>query len=184
MKNKKNRKSGKKAKNTYIFVISYVIAIFFANKGIDAMMAMSPEEFWGMFDSKAIVLENTAFAAGKDEYDSPEPAPIKGAAPEPVNFQYSAKLTAYNSVPEQTDGNPCIAADGTDICKFHGCTVAQNGVKFGTKIEIEGYGVCEVHDRKNSRYGSEWIDIYFGGRDKVSEARAFGVKHARYRVIK
>lgn len=183
MKNKKYRKSKNKAKKTVIFLVIYAICMFFANKGIDSMMAMSPEEFWGMFESHTITIENRAFAA-TEQVSAPEPAPIEEAAPVPVEYTHEAKLTAYNSVPEQTDGDPCISADGTDICKFKGCTVAQNGVKFGTKIEIEGFGLCEVHDRKNSRYGSEWIDIYLGGRDRVSEARAFSVKHARYRIIK
>ena len=162
-------------------LIIYATALFWAGKGIDKLKAMSPEEFWG---ERHIVIENTVVVeAPKMPQEAPQaPVTVKEVV-EPVKYTHTAKLTAYNSVPEQTDGNPCIAADGTNVCTFKGCVIAQNGVKFGTKVEIEGIGLCHVHDRKNSRYDSNWIDIYFGGRDKVADAFQFGKREAKYRII-
>lgn len=183
MKTKTNKKGLNKGKIAFIKLVSLAVALFIANGAIDRVKGMSEEEFWGMFESKPLVFENhtkfdvpVAQAAAEEQETTID-------APEAPKYPYKAKLTAYNSVPEQTDDSPCIAAAGTNICEFEGCVVAQNGVKFGTKVEIEGIGVCHVLDRKNARYGSDWIDIYFGGRDKVEAAMAFGTKEAGYRIV-
>lgn len=91
---------------------------------------------------------------------------------------FKATVTAYNSVPEQTDGEPCIAADGTDICLAleHGeRACAANSLRFGTRLVIPGIGECVVRDRTASRFGSR-IDVYFGGRDQIKAARDWGKK--------
>lgn len=93
----------------------------------------------------------------------------------------TATFTAYNTVEGQTDLSPCIGADGTDLCEYDGCVVAQNGVPFGTKIEVEGFGICVVKDRKASRYDSSWIDICF--KHDVKGALAFGKKQLTYKII-
>ena len=91
---------------------------------------------------------------------------------------FSATVTAYNSVPEQTDGDPCVAADGTDICLAlergeRAC--AANHLPFGTVLDIGGTFRCVVRDRTATRYGSR-IDVYFGGRDTIQEALRWGIK--------
>lgn len=79
---------------------------------------------------------------------------------------YTAIVTAYTSHVEQTDDTPCLAADGSNICfryeqGEHIC--ASNDYPFGTRLRIEGYGICTVADRMNSRYtGTYRIDIYLG----------------------
>lgn len=172
---RENRKV-KKARRVVLYLFSYIIAGAVANHAIDAVREMSETEFWAMFGGKTIVIENDPIVmpAKAQEIDQETPAPI---------FDRVAKVTAYNSVPEQTDASPCISADGTNICELDECVVAQNGVKFGTKIEIEGIGICTVHDRKNSRYDSKWIDYHMGGREMVDAALEFGTKELKYRII-
>jgi len=85
-------------------------------------------------------------------------------------------VTAYNSVPWQTDDTPCIGAQGTDICKYLAAgsnTCAANFVPLGTVLEVEDLGTCVVRDRMNSRYYYR-IDWYMG--DDVAGARSFGIK--------
>lgn len=86
---------------------------------------------------------------------------------------FTVSMTAYNSLPEQTDGNPFETAMGTTT--RHGI-VAANFVPLGTYIKIpELYGdeVFIVEDRMNSRYTSR-VDIWM---EHYSDARQFGVKH-------
>jgi 3D (Asp-Asp-Asp) domain-containing protein len=94
------------------------------------------------------------------------------------SLSFKAVVTAYNSVPEQTDGDPCIAADGTDICEAlrrgEG-TCAANCLPFGSVLDIPGLGACVVRDRTASRYGSR-IDLYLGGRDQIKAAKTWGIK--------
>jgi len=85
-------------------------------------------------------------------------------------------VTGYNSVAAQTDSTPCISASGKDICAMfeRGINVcAANGVPFGTKIKIDGLGVCEVWDRMSRRY-SDRIDWFFGS--DIRAAKNFGIK--------
>lgn len=82
-------------------------------------------------------------------------------------------MTAYNSLPEQTDGNPFETAMGTTTRRG---IVAANFVPLGTYIKIpELYGdeVFIVEDRMNARYTSR-VDIWM---ENYSDARQFGVKH-------
>lgn len=92
-------------------------------------------------------------------------------------------LTAYTSRPEETDDTPCIAADGSDICKRHakGETIcASNDFKLGTKLTLQAGSKtinCTVRDRMNRRYtGKARIDVYFG--HDLKGARAFGIQEA------
>lgn len=85
-----------------------------------------------------VVMAETSFSA---------PLPVKGAI---------RTITAYNAGdPAQTDNSPCISASGDNICNLlaKGEKIcAANFVKLGTKLKIEGLGVCTVLDRMNSRY--------------------------------
>jgi 3D (Asp-Asp-Asp) domain-containing protein len=148
----------------YLKVVPEKKVLVFYNAPIEATLAQAVEE------------QAPSSVMGLGEENAPQ-----------VNFWGLVKLdkvgifTAYNTVPEQTDGSPCTAADGSDICEIGRCVVAQNGVPFGTRIEVEGIGVCEVKDRKASRYDETWIDISF---DKdVKGALAFGKRTLQYRVI-
>jgi len=87
-----------------------------------------------------------------------------------------AVVSAYNPVPEQTNGDPCISANGTDICAgmadgFH--YAASNNLPMGSYVLIERV-VYEIVDRTAERYGAR-IDIAFPA-DKIQEARNWGLQ--------
>lgn len=86
------------------------------------------------------------------------------------------EVTAYNSVEWQTDATPCIAADGTDVCKRYQageCIVAANFAKLGSKIYIDKIGLCTVADRMASKHSNR-VDVFF---DKdVDRAIKFGLQ--------
>lgn len=85
----------------------------------------------------------------------------------------TVSMTAYNSLPEQTDSNPFETAMGTTT--RHGI-VAANFVPLGTYIKIpELYGdeIFIVEDRMNARYTNR-VDIWM---EHYADARQFGVKH-------
>lgn len=92
-------------------------------------------------------------------------------------------MTAYNSLPEQTDSTPCITANGFDVCKhWTEDTVAANFLKFGTKIripELFGDRIFIVRDRMNARY-SDRVDIWM--KDK-QDARKFGRRTAKIEIV-
>lgn len=89
--------------------------------------------------------------------------------------------TAYNSTPEQTQGDPRLTASGVRL--EPGMRViavspdlAERGLAFGTKVRIEGMpGTWEVVDRMPR--GPQKIDLYFG--DDEEAAREFGRKRVR-----
>lgn len=90
---------------------------------------------------------------------------------------------AYNSVEQQTDSSPCVAASGADICKLHeeGTQVcASNAYPFGTRLQIEGLGECTVLDRMNERYYYA-IDWHMG--QDIERAKNFGVQTLRVKII-
>lgn len=92
-------------------------------------------------------------------------------------------LTAYNSLPEQTDDTPCITANGFDVCEhWTEDTIAANFLKFGTKVripELFGDRIFIVRDRMNKRY-SDRVDIWM--KDKT-DARVFGRKVAKIEIV-
>lgn len=89
-------------------------------------------------------------------------------------------LSAYSSTPDQTDGNPFIAASGKRV--YDGM-VAANWLPMGTKIKIPSlYGekVFTVDDRMNARYGYGRMDIWMNA--PRAEVNQFGIKHAAVEV--
>jgi 3D (Asp-Asp-Asp) domain-containing protein len=83
------------------------------------------------------------------------------AKPKPAEIR---TVTAYTSRVEETDSTPCIAADGTDICRRFAAgdfLCAANFVPFGTVLRIVGVGDCTVVDRMARRFADR-VDLYFG----------------------
>jgi 3D (Asp-Asp-Asp) domain-containing protein len=108
--------------------------------------------------------------------------PWKTETPKPKKILRTT--TAYNSVTWQTDGSPCISADGNDICRLesqgdHSCAAS---LPFGTKLDIPGYGVCTVRDRLAPKFADR-VDIYFGGAEKIKHARKWGVRRLHIIII-
>jgi 3D (Asp-Asp-Asp) domain-containing protein len=92
-------------------------------------------------------------------------------------------ITAYNSLPEQTNDQPCITANGFNVCK-HGIedTIAANFLRFGTKVRIPdlfGDRIFIVRDRMNQRYPDR-VDIWMLERD---DAIQFGIRRARIEIV-
>lgn len=85
-------------------------------------------------------------------------------------------ITAYNTVPEQTSGNPCISASGINICEgmeLGHNYVACNFCNFGMYVEIEGK-IYEVVDRTSTEFSNR-IDIAMPA-DQIQEARDWGAR--------
>jgi|GEM_PF-1025241 len=125
---------------------------------------------------------------GADTVKNQEPAMSvdQNQSREADNVKYTKvyTVTAYNSVPWQTDSTPCISADGSNICKLrdqgdHSCAAA---LPFGTKINVPGFGVCTVRDRLAPRF-SYRIDLYFGGSDQIQAAKQWGKRHVEVAVL-
>jgi peptidoglycan hydrolase-like protein with peptidoglycan-binding domain/3D (Asp-Asp-Asp) domain-containing protein len=114
-------------------------------------------------------------------------------APQEVDFV----LTAYYSpLPGQCcyvkgglvadkilNGNGTHGADGTPV--YVGMVAAPPSYKFGTKVQIPGLGVLEVHDRGGAIQLLEGgkihrIDVWAGyGEEGLARALSFGVKRVR-----
>jgi len=92
-------------------------------------------------------------------------------------------ITAYNSVPEQTDDTPCITANGFNVCEhWTEDTIAANFLKFGTKVripELFGDRIFIVRDRMNKRF-SDRVDVWM---KEVPDARKFGKRTAYIEVV-
>lgn len=91
-------------------------------------------------------------------------------------------MTAYNAVPEQTDGNPCVAADGWNVCENPEGIVAANFLPFGTQVMIPDYfgdRVFTVHDRTARKYGDR-VDILMPTK---KEALQFGKRQLRVVIV-
>jgi len=93
------------------------------------------------------------------------------------------KITAYNSEVAQTDNDPCITANGFDICK-HGQedTIAANFLSFGTRVKIPslfGDRIFIVRDRMNKKNDGR-VDIWMKQKTK---ALKFGVKIAKIEIV-
>jgi 3D (Asp-Asp-Asp) domain-containing protein len=89
------------------------------------------------------------------------------------------KVSAYNSVPEQTDNEPFIGAWGDSLSnRQKSIAISRDliplGLKHNTRVMIEGLpGVYLVKDKMAARWKKR-IDIYMG--DKVEKAKKWGVK--------
>jgi 3D (Asp-Asp-Asp) domain-containing protein len=90
-------------------------------------------------------------------------------------------FTAYTSRPRETGRHPYTTADQTNLKEQRSCVVANNRLKPGTKIQIEGIGTCEIHDRVGRSRGTNHFDIYMG--NDVQGAKQFGTRRLQYSVV-
>lgn len=86
-------------------------------------------------------VQSAAVAASR-----PDSMPVSEAT-EParkLDVYMEAYVTGYNTVPEQTDGEPCIAASGANICGRRDTVACPRLFNLGTVVEINGRKyVCE-----------------------------------------
>lgn len=97
----------------------------------------------------------------------------------PIAREMFVTSTGYNSLQEQTDASPFIAADGTHV--FDGM-VAANFLKFGTKIKIPDYygdKVFTVHDRMAKRFSNR-VDVWFAEKP---DALRWGRRTVRIQIL-
>jgi 3D (Asp-Asp-Asp) domain-containing protein len=92
-------------------------------------------------------------------------------------------VTAYRSVPEQTDTTPFITSMGERTHKG-GCAVSRDllaaSLPYGTFIYIEDIGVCHINDTTNARH-KRLVDVWVPSR---SVEKHVGVKKRRvYKLI-
>lgn len=124
------------------------------------------------------------------EAPTPQPVPEPTAPAKPERQTGVAndrptdrrEVTAFNSVPEQTDDTPCIAADGSDICERYAAgelICAANFVPFGTRLAVPGYGTCTVADRLSRRFPQR-VDIYLGM--DIAAARRWGLQRLEIEI--
>lgn len=109
----------------------------------------------------AILLQPYTVSYDRQEWVRPDPCGLQSVICEgeeaparlpTVHVQSAyAYVTGYNTVPEQTDSTPCIAASGANICGRKDVVACPRSVPLGTKVEISGKTyVCE--DRLAEKY--------------------------------
>lgn len=82
------------------------------------------------------------------------------------------EITAFNTVPEQTDNSPCISASGDNICGRADVVACPRQYSLGTVFEIDGKDYMCL-DRLSPKYDHR-LDISF---DKdIAGARRFGIQ--------
>jgi hypothetical protein len=74
----------------------------------------------------------------------------------PVSYQQvRAYVTGYNTVPEQTDKDPCTAASGANICGRRDAVACPRHIDLGTVVEIRGTKyICE--DRLAKKFNTRF----------------------------
>jgi 3D (Asp-Asp-Asp) domain-containing protein len=94
-------------------------------------------------------------------------------------------VTAYNAGdPRQTDGTPCISANGENLCmalEKGQMRCAANFVPLGSHLYIDKIGVCLVTDRTNKRYRNR-VDIAMR-KNEYQKARRFGRQKLHVKII-
>jgi 3D (Asp-Asp-Asp) domain-containing protein len=164
-------------KNEIIVLLIFVYELSFPHTALAAEATTT--------DIASIMLPQYVIASSTKEAAvaaAPEEVIIEVKAPQPkVIRTYTIPVTAYNSLPGQTDGSPCITANGFNLCKNNQENViAANFLKFGTKVRIPKYfgdRIFTVQDRMNARYyykADIWMKNYsdaikFGTRTTVIE---------------
>jgi 3D (Asp-Asp-Asp) domain-containing protein len=114
------------------------------------------------------------------------PTPPDAAAPPPEAAvrELEVEAHAYNSLPEQTDGDPALTASGARLRPgMRAIAVSEDllamGLGYGTRVTIEGLpGEWTVLDRMGPRHRRA-IDVYLG--EDREQALRFGERRVRIR---
>ena len=97
----------------------------------------------------------------------------------PALGEREAELTAYNTVPEQTDEMSCVSASNDWICGRNDVVACPPQYPFGSKFEISGK-IYECLDRTATQ-SDDHFDISF---DKdLTGAELFGRQELKIKVI-
>jgi hypothetical protein len=99
-------------------------------------------------------------------------------------YEFTATVTAFNTVPSQTDSTPCISANGQNICGRNDVLACPRSFKFGSRFIIDygmGPKIYTCVDRTNIKFNNRF-DISF---DKdIKGAIAFGKQTLKIKYIK
>ena len=105
---------------------------------------------------------------------------VHSKARKPAPKQMVGIFTVYTRHVNGRKAKRHLTADETDVRTSTTCIVANNKLKLGTRVRIEGIGTCEVHDRIGKRAAANLFDIFTDGDHK--SAKAFGRKKLKYTV--
>lgn len=115
----------------------------------------------GYLDDEHVDIETlTPYEPVLDVVEQPRTVRISTSTP-PTKLDYVEKeqiirtiyadVTGYNTVPEQTDDTPCIAADGSYVCDRSDTVACPTYLELGSSVMIYGK-IYECVDRTNKRY--------------------------------
>jgi hypothetical protein len=92
-----------------------------------------------------IMLAAFANSGGSDRPVNRDPVVSSQDAPvAKPDIYIETYVTGYNTVVNQTDDTPCIAASGGNICGRHNVVACPRSLKLGTVVEIRGKAyLCE-----------------------------------------
>lgn len=115
--------------------------------------------------------------------DAIQRAAERQAAQPRVLRRVKVVVTAYNSVPEQTDSTPCLTANGYDLCAAdRENVVAANFLRFGTKVRLPEYSaekIYTVQDRMHPRFDRR-VDLW---KRSTADAKVFGAQYLLVEVL-
>jgi len=98
--------------------------------GFAALVVMAVEE------ARTSAVEQEEVEEVTVDYVIPDPCEL--AVVECDVEKVEARVTGYNTVVEQTDDTPCIAASGDNICGRDDVVACPTHIPLYTKVEIEG----------------------------------------------
>lgn len=140
-------------------VVSIILFTAWLNQSVQATEATwssSPYSGSGLNQTPTVVQLGTSTQEMPQE---PIPAPSDPCSLEDVVCPSEIIITHYQAVESQTDATPCIGAmPGVDFCHPPFPIVANNCLKLGSKVVLEGK-TYTVADRLNKRFGCNYYDI-------------------------
>ncbi|MFW0862751.1 MAG: hypothetical protein ACKKL6_04185 [Candidatus Komeilibacteria bacterium] len=178
---KKIRKIRKKAYKMYTqtLIPVFVLAIT-ATQLIFPQMALAIEDISVINEPDNTMITNVIeFPDWNYEIRLPE-----AGNKEPL-YTVNITVTAYNSLPWQTDDTPCITASGMDICERNAEDIIATNfayLPYGTRVkfpDLFGDKIFRVEDRMNKRYYQRadiWMKDY-------ADAKAFGRRQTRMEIF-
>lgn len=133
---------------------------------------------------KEVVSDKSSKSWGEDNVKRYlSPPTISDIVKDQNYFEVEAVVSAYNSVPEQTDETPCIGAGG-NICGRNDIVACPRSYNLRQELEIDGKRYICL-DRMNKRYESEIMphfDIFMG--EDIERALNFGRQTKTIKIIK
>jgi 3D (Asp-Asp-Asp) domain-containing protein len=125
--------------------------------------------------SLVLLAAGCAGLARRSEAPAPPPAPALR--------ELRVTATAFNSVAAQTDSQPTLTASGERLRPgMRALAISRDleraGLRFGTRVEVDGYGEWVVLDRMAPRWRRK-IDLYMGTDEAA--AKRFGKRQVEIR---